>query len=162
MVPQLNYTGEVNKSLHKLNNFDREFDKTITAINEKFHSLQQNLEEQGHELLSGLIAEVDINKVLYDVISNFKLNVALSTEENKEFLQSKLIQVFHKTLCSKSNLGFTEEEIWDIEQEGALRYEQCIPPGYSDKDKDINKYGDLIIWKELLGKLIKKTDLSYL
>lgn len=152
MVPQRNYTGEVNGSLRKLNKFDREFDNTITAINAKFHSLQQNLDEQGHDLLSGLIAEIDINKVLYDVISNFKLNVALSTEENKEFLQSKLIQVFHKTLCSKTSLGFTEEEILDIEQEGVLRYEQCIPPGYGDKDKEKNKYGDLIIWKELLRK----------
>ncbi|PIH61094.1 PIN-like domain-containing protein [Paenibacillus sp. LK1] len=152
MAPQFNYTGEIKGSLRKLNDFDREFDKTITAINAKFQSLQQNLDEQGHDLLSELIAEIDINKVLYDVISNFKLNVASSTKENREFLQSKLVQIFQKSLCSKTSLGFNDDEILAIEQEGIIRYEKCIPPGYKDAKKNGNKYGDLIVWKELLNK----------
>lgn len=152
MDPQLNYTGEITGSIRSLNNFDREFDKTISAIDEKFQSLHKKLDEQGHELLSDLIAEIDINKVLYDAISKFKLNVALSTEENKDFLQSKLVQVFQKSLCSRTSTGFTDEEVSDIEQEGTIRYENSIPPGYSDRNKATNKFGDLIIWKELLKK----------
>ncbi|WP_405117625.1 PIN-like domain-containing protein [Paenibacillus sp. FSL H8-0317] len=152
MDPQLNYTGEITGSIRSLNNFDREFDKTISAIDEKFQSLHKKLDEQGHELLSDLIAEIDINKVLYDAISKFKLNVALSTEENKDFLQSKLVQVFQKSLCSRTSTGFTDEEVSDIEQEGIIRYENSIPPGYSDRNKATNKFGDLIIWKELLKK----------
>lgn len=38
----------------------------------------------------------------------------------------------------------------DTVKEGHIRYEYCIPPGYMDRDKtSIDKFGDLIIWKEL-------------
>ena len=47
--------------------------------------------------------------------------------------------------------SFTEEEIKEIEEEGKERFANKIPPGYKDEeDKDNNKYGDLIIWKEIL------------
>ena len=46
--------------------------------------------------------------------------------------------------------GLPEEEIKKIEEEGEYRYREGIPPGYKDDGKDGNKYGDLIIWKEIL------------
>lgn len=55
---------------------------------------------------------------------------------------------------------FSLKELIRIAQEGRIRYECLIPPGYKDeKDKEkekektndgIRKYGDLIIWKEIL------------
>lgn len=47
--------------------------------------------------------------------------------------------------------GFSFTDIMDIIKEGSIRYEHSIPPGYMDsKDKDsIDKFGDLIIWKEI-------------
>lgn len=47
--------------------------------------------------------------------------------------------------------GFTAEELSEIRDDGAKRYEQKIPPGYKDANKsNDNQYGDLIIWKEIL------------
>ncbi len=47
--------------------------------------------------------------------------------------------------------GFTEDELNVIKEEGLERYKKEIPPGYMDDSKDEDrKYGDLIIWKELL------------
>jgi hypothetical protein len=42
----------------------------------------------------------------------------------------------------------------DIMKEGKWRYEQELPPGYLDSSEKhgIQKYGDLIIWKEILQK----------
>lgn len=47
---------------------------------------------------------------------------------------------------------FSFSEIKEIISEGTIRYANQIGPGYMDsKDKDgIRKYGDLIIWKEIL------------
>lgn len=44
------------------------------------------------------------------------------------------------------------EEMLKIVKEGELRYRNEIPPGYEDEDekKGLAKYGDLIIWKEIL------------
>ena len=46
----------------------------------------------------------------------------------------------------------TQEEIFLWCEEGQGRYRKEIPPGFKDaKDKDgVKKYGDLIIWKEML------------
>lgn len=46
----------------------------------------------------------------------------------------------------------TQEEIFSWCEEGQRRYKKEIPPGFKDaKDKDgVRKYGDLIIWKEML------------
>lgn len=61
--------------------------------------------------------------------------------------------------------GFSYFELMDIYKEGEFRYAHNIPPGYADtKDKDeadekdktslTKKYGDLIIWKEILNHLV--------
>ncbi len=52
-----------------------------------------------------------------------------------------------------SGVPFTATEIMDIVLEGDIRYEHQIPPGYMDKDEkiSIDRFGDLIIWKEILN-----------
>lgn len=50
---------------------------------------------------------------------------------------------------------FSRTELKKIYEEGKLRYEENIPPGYKDLDNKRKKgdrhiYGDLIIWKELI------------
>jgi hypothetical protein len=46
----------------------------------------------------------------------------------------------------------TQEDIFQWCEEGQERYKKEIPPGFKDaKNKDgVRKYGDLIIWKEML------------
>lgn len=47
--------------------------------------------------------------------------------------------------------GFTFSEQMNYVQEGSFRYSNKIPPGYEDEKKEgLAKYGDLIIWKEIL------------
>lgn len=38
----------------------------------------------------------------------------------------------------------------DLDYEGDIRYKHLIPPGFEDEDKESNKFGDLIIWREIL------------
>ncbi len=45
---------------------------------------------------------------------------------------------------------FTEEELKQLEDEGDQRFAEKKPPGYIDQDKRENKYGDFIIWKEMI------------
>ena len=48
----------------------------------------------------------------------------------------------------------TEERLAAIRKEGEERYAKKIPPGYEDAKKggDGDKFGDLIIWKEMIEK----------
>ena len=61
-------------------------------------------------------------------------------------LQNKLSDALGGMLLD----GFTEEELAKLEMEGGERYVKKMPPGYEDEAKDSNKYGDFIIWKEIL------------
>ncbi|MET4359127.1 hypothetical protein ABIC08_009104 [Bradyrhizobium sp. RT9b] len=47
------------------------------------------------------------------------------------------------------------EQLAALKKEGEDRYNKKIPPGYKDAKKDageFDKYGDLIIWKDMIGK----------
>ncbi|MDP3582036.1 MAG: PIN-like domain-containing protein, partial [Ignavibacteria bacterium] len=48
---------------------------------------------------------------------------------------------------------FTEQELNSIYAEGEKRYLLSVPPGYKDKSKPVpDRYGDLVLWKEVLKK----------
>ena len=78
--------------------------------------------------------------------------------KEKEYIEklSNLIEEVHQlldNLLSNRQVGtsFTVEEIIQISQEGKIRYEELIPPGYSDSGKKgVQKYNDLFIWKEII------------
>lgn len=62
-------------------------------------------------------------------------------------------EVFQRLLVlfdGKVGNEFTIGEKTAIEQDGKIRYENKIPPGYKDNKKQENRYGDLFVWKELL------------
>jgi len=48
--------------------------------------------------------------------------------------------------------SFTAEDLSTLEKDGEQRYKKEIPPGYKDANKNENKFGDLIIWKQLITK----------
>lgn len=62
------------------------------------------------------------------------------------YMNNSLIEILEGALFEQ----FTEEKINEIEKEGIDRYNNKVPPGYKDCDKQNNKYGDLIIWHEIL------------
>lgn len=55
----------------------------------------------------------------------------------------------------ENNIGsnYSEEELSRIKKEGKDRYEKKIPPGYKDdKKSEEKKYGDLILWYQIIDK----------
>lgn len=115
-----------------------------------------------------------------DYLTDFKKE--LSKAQNKlpnldidDPVLNKINQLFEDRIGS----GFNKEELENIYQEGEIRYSKNIPPGYKDaykenkntegqhspEDKEIKpdfrlfedkvflrKFGDLILWKELIRK----------
>lgn len=71
---------------------------------------------------------------------------------NKLVFNDSILSVITTIFNKKVGEAFTPEEIIKIEKEGEERYKNKIPPGFKDNDKTQNKYGDLIIWKELIRK----------
>jgi len=82
-------------------------------------------------------------------------------------LKEKIETVFK----DKVGAGFNKEELEAIYKEGELRYKEEIPPGYKDRSKTglhlhqdkkyLRKFGDLLVWKEIIEKA-KKDHLEFI
>ena len=56
-----------------------------------------------------------------------------------------------EVFAGKVGSQFAAEDLSKIYSEGKTRYEKRIPPGYKDdKKEEPDKFGDLVIWKELI------------
>lgn len=84
-------------------------------------------------------------------------------EEHKDKLLKSLIESSIKDKLAEIYEGkvgkeWSQVELASLCKEGELRYNNKIPPGYKDKGKnnnteknDYSQYGDLIIWKDVIG-----------
>lgn len=97
-----------------------------------------------------------IKEKFKDLISDSLDTFYQNIEEERDYLKEQfrnweLQGKISASLGSNILEGLSAEEISDIEANGQERYEQKTPPGYMDATKTENKYGDLIIWQEILG-----------
>lgn len=97
------------------------------------------------------IKDLEAVFVKYKGIQN-KRNVYLDSQKETGILLRRISVLLGDVMLE----GFSKEELNNIFTEGAQRYSDSIPPGYKDKAKENNQYGDLIIWKEILKEAKKQ------
>lgn len=126
------------------------YKKTITTLEDFKKQLDAKrshpfLAKELHEEINAFCIKFD------DALNCKKVEIEKLITDNP--IKEKLAEILD------SNVGdsFSEGELEKIFQEGAVRFQDKIPPGYKDeKNKKGNeKYGDLVIWKEIL-KLSKE------
>lgn len=127
----------------------RELDKIVkTNDDDNFHPYIEEIsldkiKEQAEIIKSALKAIKDEIKAQY--------------EKRKEEIENIKSNDILKECIENKNIGkpFSFQEILEIIKEGEVRYRNMLPPGYMDdnevykKKKGFQKYGDLIIWKEI-------------
>lgn len=65
----------------------------------------------------------------------------------EDSLRDRLTALFD----ARVGTALSAQDLTELAREGAKRYDAGIPPGYRDRDKpDDRRFGDLIIWEELL------------
>lgn len=125
-------------------------------------SLLKNYNRLQYPMLDKLEEDyMELTNQLKIAISNYFENISLEIKDKKGYLNSDKIKIFMDKLNELGRVwnGFNSIEILDIIKEGELRFKYKIPPGYLDAEKDgINKFGDLIIWKEILQYAIKSSN----
>lgn len=75
----------------------------------------------------------------------------------KRLTQDEILDFVEKYFDGRTGEPFSAEQLSALVAEGQKRYEQEIPPGYKDGNKDqsgdpYRRYGDLILWKQLIQK----------
>lgn len=174
----------------KIKNIQRYKDELRDPIKKIKGCLKPSLlnEEDIDSFTTDLIELTDKFEEELLAIADDKVKSFITNEENE--LYTKLLEIIGDRIGD----SYSNEWIDDVQTEGETRYEEGLPPGFNDSSKDDKedatrqygdikyqrKYGDLLIWKDILnysksdtntGKKVifvtndgvskKKTDLIY-
>ena len=98
----------------------------------------------------------DLNEKIKDthnIITNFEKSHNAEIQLNIDFLENDKVKEFVDLLESHGNIGekisFSKRLL--LLQEGQVRFDNLIPPGFRDSSKDGEaKYGDLFVWKDII------------
>lgn len=132
--------------------FSRDRYEVIYEANERFKNLSIDAEKLVKKWTEDLRTEKndsdvqELTEFLKKWIEKKEQNNCLITNPMEDNILTKLLSLFE----NKVGQPYTKEEKDKIEAEGEKRYSNNIPPGYKDKKKIDNKYGDLLVWKEIL------------
>ncbi len=135
---------EYNKNIHKVLNDQL---NNIQNAEKQFCKFNDFLNEKRHHPY--------ITESTSNILKQLQQQIKQDFEIQKKYIHDQLIfgQLMNKMadiLDDRVLDSLSEEELSRIEIEGKKRYDENTPPGYKDKDKTENKFGDLIIWKEIL------------
>lgn len=147
--------NEINVTKFK-NDFSKNWNNVkLEAVKTLFSSLSYRNDKDNKELntyLSDLLnsKELDIENKLVEKISSISKN------------QTNIFNALVEIMQSKTGERYTQDTITEIEKEGEERYKNEIPPGFNDANKKLSrsyngikyqqKFGDLIIWKDIIEK----------
>lgn len=147
--------NEINVTKFK-NDFSKNWNNVkLEAVKTLFSSLSYRNDKDNKELntyLSDLLnsKELDIENKLVEKIFSISKN------------QTNIFNALVEIMQSKTGERYTQDTIIDIEKEGEERYKNEIPPGFNDANKKLSisyngikyqqKFGDLIIWKDIINK----------
>ncbi|GAB2553068.1 PIN-like domain-containing protein [Gracilibacillus alcaliphilus] len=154
---------EFNTNKHKVKspNLYKNLDKSlITLVNNKHEELLVELsvyEKRGFSKFPELQDQLKSKfEEMNDIIKHFKQDIMDEIGVYKEFIEAADEYLDNLLGSDKVSEEISSVDLLEIIKEGELRYKYKIPPGYEDegKEKGINKFGDLIIWKEIINKAI--------
>lgn len=138
------------KSLQKINESKDVVLQTLINLRNQCQVLDDSLKIMVEEKYKDLIQTV---KVGYGTLEDsYEKEIGIIKEDA---LRDLVYSIYNDTKTE----DFSIIEKMYICEEGALRYKYKISPGYTDDSKEITlsdsfrKYGDLIIWKEILKKV---------
>ncbi|MCQ6359965.1 PIN-like domain-containing protein [Bacillus cereus] len=106
-----------------------EYHSSIIALEEKYNNCIAELKQARNEYVNGL-------RNLQQMLGNY-IDHDLILKNYKEIIENSYFEPD----------GLMDEG--ELEKEWKRRIDNNIPPGYMDKNKQSNKYGDLIVWNHI-------------
>ncbi len=127
------------KSLKKI------FENNKRIISSEIESLFDEKEVHYAEYIQGV---EEIEQVFLDQINNLEENYSDLDSKNDGILE-QILDLFDD---SKVGNPYNKETLQEKYKEAETRYQESIPPGFKDanKEKEEEKYGDVMIWFQIL------------
>ena len=126
-------------------NIEGELTKTIDSLRDRLLSDKHPFVEDADQLVKKI---EKLFKETLERLGKYKEDCISLIEDDK--IKNRITKLFD----GKVGSAFKTERLEEIYKEGKKRYENKIPPGYEDaKSKEDNKkYGDLLIWLQVIEK----------
>ncbi|EJQ96022.1 hypothetical protein IGW_01209 [Bacillus cereus ISP3191] len=120
---------KLNKILPAIDILEDSYTDKVVELQQDFNKQLNVLNEQGNVFIEELRSLV---LKLSDYMDNDPILLKYEDIIKESYFESKVLS--------------TEKE---LEEEGKRRFAKNIPPGFRDKTKSVNKYGDLILWLQI-------------
>lgn len=160
-IPRQVY-DEYLKNYHKTCGDEKKKYKKVTKeLSDSLKILQDDIakkigEYRKHNYTDISKLQNDLNKKIKDaqnIITNFEKSHHAEIQLNIDFLENDKVKEFVDLLHNQGNIGkkipFSKKLL--LLQEGQIRYDNLIPPGFHDSAKvGEAKYGDLFVWKDII------------
>lgn len=141
------------------------FKNNLTAeIEKEFVRLKNNIRSI-KSCKDILRTEDSLSKNILDLIDNnlYEIKNIISEQPegivNSEYIygEDSILNEIVQSIGDKFFNDFNSDKIEELKKAGEKRFADKIPPGYKDNDKQKeNKYGDYIIWEEIIALSIKE------
>jgi hypothetical protein len=129
-----------------------EYENSYDSILELLEKTKVDLEKKykNHPFLDLELIKTEIDAGLLKV----REQVESAKEKHPKWMKSDdVLEKLNKLYEGSIGQSYGEKKVEEIYKEGEIRYEKKIPPGFKDSNKpDSTKYGDLILWYQMLDK----------
>ena len=161
-IPRQVY-DEYLKNYHKICGDEKKKYKKVTEeLSDSLKKLQNDIakkigEYRKHNYTDISKLQNDLNEKIKDIqniITSFEKGHHEEIQLNIDFLENDKVKEFVDLLHNQGNIGkkipFSKKLL--LLQEGQIRYDNLIPPGFRDSAKvGEAKYGDLFVWKDIIA-----------
>ena len=150
------------KNYHKICGDEKKKYKKVTkALSDSLKKLQNDIAKKVGEYRKHNYTDIsklqnNLNEKIKDtqnIITEFEKSHHAEIQLNINFLQNDKVKEFVDLLLNQGSIGqkipFSKKIL--LLQEGQVRYDNLIPPGFHDSAKNGEaKYGDLFVWKDII------------
>ena len=150
------------KNYHKICSDEKKKYKKVTKeLSDSLKKLQNDIAKKVGEYRKHNYTDIsklqnNLNEKIKDtqnIITEFEKSHHAEIQLNINFLQNDKVKEFVDLLLNQGSIGqkipFSKKIL--LLQEGQVRYDNLIPPGFHDSAKNGEaKYGDLFVWKDII------------
>lgn len=160
-VPRQVYDEYLNNYHKTCGDEKKKYKKVTKELSDSLKTLQDDItkkigEYRKHNYTDISKLQNDLNEKIKDtqnIITNFEKSHHAEIQLNIDFLENDKVKEFVDLLHNQGNIGkkipFSKKLL--LLQEGQIRYDNLIPPGFRDSAKvGEAKYGDLFVWKDII------------
>lgn len=133
-----------------ISDYEKSYDEILTTLNSAKDSIDKKY--KNHPFLDWEEVKTKIDKGLELVIKDINKK---KKEHPKLLDKDDILEKINTLFDSCVGICFDDKKLEEIKKDGEKRYSKKIPPGFKDAKKDDDKkYGDLILWKQIIDKAV--------